>query len=67
MKGACISRSAQIVVMFLICMCAKAQVLERLDLGINAKNDFISPVVSYQLQEKATLEFTLPYNFKLTP
>lgn len=40
--------------------------LERLDLGVNAKNDFISPVVSYQLQEKATLEFTLPYNFKLT-
>ena len=67
MKGACISRSALIVVMFLACMCVKAQVLERLDLGVNAKNDFISPVVSYQLQENATLEFTLPYNFKLTP
>ena len=41
--------------------------LERLDLGITVKNDFISPVVSYQLQDHSALEFTLPYNFKLTP
>ena len=67
MKRARNSRPAWIVIMLLACLGAKAQVLERLDLGITVKNDFISPLVSYQLQDKAALEFTLPYNFKLTP
>jgi len=52
--------------MFLACLGAKAQVLERLNVGITVKNDFISPVVSYQFQDHSALEFTLPYNFKLT-
>jgi len=66
MKRARISQPAWIVIMFLACLGAKAQVLERLNVGITVKNDFISPVVSYQFQDHSALEFTLPYNFKLT-
>ena len=67
MKRARILRPAKIVIMFLACLSSKAQVLERLDLGITVKNDFISPVVSYQLQDQSALEITLPFNHKLTP
>ena len=66
MKRARISRPAWIVIMLLACLGANAQVLERLNVGITVKNDFISPVVSYQLQNHSSLEFTLPYNLKLT-
>ena len=66
MKRARISRPDWIVIMLLACLGAKAQVLERLNVGITVKNDFISPVVSYQFQDHTALEFTLPYNFKLT-
>ena len=67
MKRARISRPTWILVMFLASISTYAQALKRLDVGITVKNDFISPVVSYQLQDHSTLEFTLPYNFKLTP
>ena len=67
MKRVSISQPIWIVIMLLACLGANAQVLERLNVGITVKNDFISPVVSYQLQDHSTLEFTLPYNFKLTP
>jgi len=67
MKRARISRPVVIAFMLSACLGAKAQVLERLNLGITVKNDFISPVVSYQFQDHSALEFTLPYNFKLTP
>ena len=52
--------------MLLAGLSAKSQVLKRFDVGITVKNDFISPVVSYQLQDKAALEITLPINYKLT-
>jgi hypothetical protein len=67
MKRSRISRPVWIALMLLACLSTKSQVLERLDLGITVKNDFISPVVSYQLRENAALEFTLPFNYKLTP
>ena len=67
MKRARISRPDWIVIMLLACLGAKAQVLERLNVGITVKNDFISPMVSYQFQDKSSLEFILPYNLKLTP
>jgi hypothetical protein len=67
MKRARISQPTWIVIMLLACLSTKSQVLERLDLGITVKNDFISSVVSYQLQDKAALEITLPINYKLTP
>ena len=66
MKRVSISQPTWILVMLLACLGAKAQVLERLNVGITVKNDFISPVVSYQFQDHSALEFTLPFNFKLS-
>ena len=67
MKRVSISQPTWILVMFLACISTYAQALKRLDMGITVKNDMISPMVSYQIQDKSSLEFTLPYNFKLTP
>ena len=67
MKRARISRPTWILVMFLASISTYAQALKRLDVGITVKNDFFSPMVSYQFQDKSSLEFILPYNFKLTP
>ena len=67
MKRARISQPTWILVMFLACISTYAQALKRLDVGITVKNDFFSPMVSYQFQDKSSLEFILPYNLKLTP
>lgn len=67
MKRGSISQPAWILVMFLACSSTYAQAFKRLDVGITVKNDFISPMVSYQFQDKSSLEFILPYNLKLTP